>query len=300
MPQDKRAPRTGAVNGRQAGGGHAPLASEPLTRPEPRKPAPEDPARVVAALSNGEIELKGRIPWSSNATFLVSVCPAPPKNPGLPTTAAPMASKAPEEGPVAADEALLAIYKPASGERPLRDFPRGLWKREVAAYELGSFLGWDMVPPTTARLDGPLGPGSLQFCVDATPDEHFFTLLDDPRHHRALRRIAAFDLVANNADRKSGHCLLDQAGRIWAIDHGLCFHAAPKLRTVIWDFAGEKLDDDLLASLDLVAQAEVPGTLASLLSEEEIAAISARAKAAIALARYPKPRGDFPYPWPLI
>jgi uncharacterized repeat protein (TIGR03843 family) len=175
----------------------------------------------------------------------------------------------------------LAIYKPTGGERPLWDFPRGLWKREIAAYELCSFLGWDVVPPTTARLDGPLGPGSLQFCIDAVPDEHFFTLLDDPRHHPSLRRIAAFDLVANNADRKSGHCLLDHTGHIW-------------------DFAGERLDNDLIAPLEMLAQAKLPASLTSLLDEEEVGAISARAKAAVRTARYPKPRGDFPYPWPLV
>jgi uncharacterized repeat protein (TIGR03843 family) len=136
--------------------------------------------------------------------------------------------------------------------------------------------------------------------VDTAPDEHFFTLVDDPQHQRALRRIAAFDLVANNADRKSGHCLLDQGGHIWAIDHGLCFHTDPKLRTVIWDFAGQKVEQDLLAPFEMLAAAEMPHSLESLLSEEEIEAVSARAKAALSHPRYPKPRGDFPYPWPLV
>jgi uncharacterized repeat protein (TIGR03843 family) len=287
VPQDKRAPLASAVSEQQA-----PLDSTPFERgpasglqaeSQAGTPVTEEAGRILSVLSSGEIELKGRIPWSSNATFLVSVHGAPPG-----------------EGAAGVEEDLLAIYKPTSGERPLWDFPRGLSRREVAAYELCSFMGWDIVPPTTARPDGPLGPGSLQFCIDAAPDEHFFTLVDDPQHHRALRRIAAFDLVANNADRKSGHCLLDQDGHIWAIDHGLCFHTDPKLRTVIWDFAGEKLDQDLLAPLELLAGAEVPATLESLLSEEEITAISARAKNALAQRRYPKPRGDFPYPWPLI
>jgi len=290
------------VSGRQAPADSTPLASGPVSG-QTGTPATEEASRILSVLSSGEIELKGRIPWSSNATFLVSVCAAPPRRPRPPERALPgsaTTSSGSPAGAAAPGEALLAIYKPTSGERPLRDFPQGLWKREVAAYELGSFLGWEIVPPTTARPDGPLGPGSLQFCVDTVPDEHFFTLVDDPQHHRALRRIAAFDLVANNADRKSGHCLLDQAGHIWAIDNGLCFHPSPKLRTVIWDFAGEKLDQDLLAPLELLAQAEVPGTLERLLSDAEIGAISARAKAALAHRRYPKPRGDFPYPWPLI
>ena len=283
MPQDKRAPLAGAVSGQQAPQESTPLESGPGNGFQAGRPVTEEAGRILSVLSSGEIELKGRIPWSSNATFLVSVCTAPPIG-----------------GAAGPRDDLLAIYKPSSGERPLWDFARGLWRREVAAYELCSFMGWDIVPPTTARPDGPLGPGSLQFCIDATPDEHFFTLVDDPQHHRALRRIAAFDLVANNADRKSGHCLLDQDGHIWAIDHGLCFHTDPKLRTVIWDFAGEKLDQDLVAPLELLASDEVPGTLEGLLSEAEIAAISVRAKAALAHRRYPKPRGDFPYPWPLI
>ncbi len=283
MPQDKRAPLAGAVSGQQASQDSPPTERGPLGGLEARSAVTEDADRILSVLSSGEIELKGRIPWSSNATFLVSVCAAP-AGAGAPGTPGD----------------LLAIYKPASGERPLWDFPQGLWKREVAAYELCSFMGWDIVPPTMSRPDGPLGPGSLQYCIDATPDEHFFTLIEDSQYDRALRRIAAFDLVANNADRKSGHCLLDQEGHIWAIDHGLCFHTDPKLRTVIWDFAGEKLDDDLLVPLELLAGGELPATLESLLDEEELAGISARARAALARRRYPKPRGDFPYPWPLI
>ena len=196
---------------------------------------------------------------------------------------------------------MLAIYKPTKGERPLWDFPRGLWKREVAAYELASALGWDdLVPPTAARLDAPLGPGSLQYCVDALVEEHYFSLLEEPGHHEALRRVAAFDLIANNADRKSGHCLLDREGHIWAIDHGLCFHAEPKLRTVIWDFAGDKIGHELLASLEHLSCSGLPGVISSLLDEEEIAALSARAADVVALGRFPEPAGDFPYPWPLV
>jgi uncharacterized repeat protein (TIGR03843 family) len=283
VPQDKRAPLAGAVSGERAPQDSTPLESSLVAGLPAGSPVTEDARRILSVLSTGEIELKGRIPWSSNATFLVSVC------------AAPTGERA---GATGGD--VLAIYKPTSGERPLWDFPRGLWKREVAAYELCTFMAWDIVPPTTGRADGPLGPGSLQYCIDATPDEHFFTLVDDPQHHSALRRIAAFDLVANNADRKSGHCLLGEDGHIWAIDHGLCFHTSPKLRTVIWDFAGEKLDQDLLAPLELLAGDELPAVLESLLSEEEIVAIPARAKAALEHRKYPKPRGDFPYPWPLI
>jgi len=282
---------------------------------------PEDAARVLAVLSRGEIEVKGRIRWSSNAIFLVAVHPPGP-NAGRDGAAKHQSGKAQsgktqsgktqsgktqswksqsgsvERPPM--DREILAIYKPAKGERPLWDFPRGLWKREVAAYELSSSLGWDVVPPTAARLDGPLGPGSLQYCVDAVGDEHYFTLLEEPSQHESLKRIAAFDLVANNADRKSGHCLLDQDGHVWAIDNALCFHAEPKLRTVIWDFAGDRIEDDLLSSLELLARAEVPRILRRLLEDEEIAALSARAASVFRRGKYPEPTGDFPYPWPLV
>jgi len=237
----------------------------------PGSDPPEDGA--AALLLTGEVEVKGRIPWSSNGTFLVSV-------------------RAPDE--------MLAIYKPARGERPLWDFPRGLWKREVAAYQLAKSLGWDMVPCTIAREDGPFGPGSLQLFVEADPEEHYFTLLGQPQHDADLRRIGAFDLVANNADRKSGHCLLDAEGRIWAIDNGLCFHAEPKLRTVIWDFAGERVSPDLLEALRPLSLGEVPASLGDLLEQEETDALVARAAALTREPRFPSPRTEYHYPWPLI
>ena len=250
---------------------------------------------VLSTLSSGEIELRGRLPWSSNATFLVAV--RPPTGAARATWKQATDNRAQEPN---GDEPVLAIYKPARGERPLWDVPRGLWKREVAAYELSAFLGWGIVPPTMARPDGPLGPGSLQYCVDALFDEHYFTLLETPEHRRDLRRIAVFDVLANNADRKSGHCLIDRKGHIWGIDHGLCFHAEPKLRTVIWDFAGEKIDEDVLAGLGPMAAGAVPKPLARLLGAREIEALTARAAALRATARFPEPSTDFPYPWPLV
>lgn len=138
-----------------------------------------------------------------------------------------------------AGETLAAIYKPQRGERPLWDFPEGtLHLREVAAYRLSLVLGWPFIPPTVLR-DGPGGEGSLQLFVEHDPNRHFFEQREEPALVPQLQRIALFDYVANNADRKGGHCLLDADGRIWAIDHGLCFHAQYKLRSVIWDWAGE-------------------------------------------------------------
>ena len=135
------------------------------------------------------------------------------------------------------DEPLNAVYKPAGGERSLWDFPDGLFRREVAAFTLSEALGWGLVPPTVLRPDGPFGEGSLQLFVEADYNQHYFTLYDEGGHEALLQAMCAFDIVANNADRKSGHVLKGPDGRLWGIDHGLCFHRQPKLRTVIWDFA---------------------------------------------------------------
>jgi uncharacterized repeat protein (TIGR03843 family) len=223
-------------------------------------------------LERGEVELKGRMPWSSNATFLVGVC--------------------------LDDQSGDAIYKPVRGERPLWDFPDGLYRREVAAYRLSEALGWGLVPETVLRGDAPLGEGSLQRFVDADYSEHYFTLLEHELHHDQLRRMAVFDLLANNADRKSGHCLLTEDGHIWGIDHGVCFHDEPKLRTVIWDFADQPIDAATLA--DVARVAIDPPVMDDLLSAREIAAFTRRAASVARLERFPNPGGDRPYPWPLV
>ena len=133
----------------------------------------------------------------------------------------------------------LAVYKPARGERPLWDFPNGtLYRREVAAYLVSEQLGWRLVPPTLAR-DGPrdrLGPALRR----RRPRGHRVRAAG--RRQPGMARIAAFDVVTNNADRKAGHCLAGQDGHVWAIDHGLCFHVQAKLRTVLWDLAGDRLE----------------------------------------------------------
>ncbi len=135
----------------------------------------------------------------------------------------------------------LAIYKPQRGERPLWDFPSGtLGRREVATYLVAEAVGWGLVPPTVLR-EGPYGSGSVQLFVEAQEEIHFFTIQDDARYADDLRRLAALDVICNNADRKAGHCLVDVDGRLWAIDNALTFHVDPKLRTVIWDFAGTPL-----------------------------------------------------------
>src|SRR5712691_10814787 len=150
------------------------------------------------------------------------------------------------------ERTVLAVYKPRDGETPLWDFPEGtLCRREVAAYVLSRSLGWPSIPPTVLR-EGPHGPGSVQQFIRFDPTEHFFTLretrLDD------FRAVAAFDVVVNNADRKGGHCLLGEDGTIWLIDHGVCFAVEPKLRTVIWDFAGDPLPESLCRDLGRLEQ----------------------------------------------
>jgi len=228
---------------------------------------------VLTALAEGEIEVKGRMPWSSNATFLVTV--------GHQGTE------------------FDAVYKPGRGERPLWDFPDGLYRREVAAYALSEMLGWQLVPETIVRRDAPFGPGSLQRFVDADFSQHYFTLVEDERHHDALRAMGTFDLVANNADRKSGHCLLDGDGHVWGVDHGLCFHAEPRLRTVIWEFGGEPIPDPLLADLERLATS-APAGLKGLLSPAEGRAVARRAAGVVGLGRFPDPGAARPYPWPLV
>jgi uncharacterized repeat protein (TIGR03843 family) len=198
------------------------------------------------------------------------------------------------------DDSTAAIYKPHLAERPLWDFPDGLYFREVAAYELAEALGWPLVPETVARPDGPLQAGSLQRFVDADFEQHYFTLLEDEVHHAALKRMATFDVIANNADRKGGHCLLDADGHLWGIDHGLCFHPHPKLRTVIWDFAGERLADADRHDLEELAGRGLPRTVTDLLHDEECRALEGRIHRILEKGRLPEPRSERPYPWPLV
>ncbi len=233
-----------------------------------------DPA-PRAVLERGDVEVHGRIAGSSNATLLVTCR-------------------------LDGDE-LLAIYKPVAGERELWDFPAGLDRREVAAHRLSEVLGWGLVPETVLRRDAPFGPGSLQRVVAEDGVSHYFTLRDEARWQPVLRRIAAFDVVANNADRKSGHVLLAE-DRLWAIDHGLTFHVEPKLRTVIWDFAGEAIDDALAEDLERFVRAPLPADLAALLCDDERRALVARAHALLddGVLPTPGPEHHRPYPWPLV
>jgi uncharacterized repeat protein (TIGR03843 family) len=235
----------------------------------------DDRRGVFEFLETGEITVHGRFADSSNMTLLVS-CTL--------------------EG-----EELLAVYKPARGERPLWDFPSGLHRREVAAYALSETLGWGLVPETIERHEAPFGTGSIQRLVPEDGKSHYFTLKDEARWRKPLLTMAAFDVVANNADRKSGHVLLAE-DRLWGIDHGLCFHCDPKLRTVIWDFGGEALPKSLREDLEAFVAAGLPSELCALLDDEEQEAVLGRAARLVQRGKYPRPADDDwrPYPWPLV
>jgi uncharacterized repeat protein (TIGR03843 family) len=232
-----------------------------------------DPAIALDLLTRGEVTLKGRMPRSSNATFLVELA---------------------LDGATA-----LAVYKPERGERPLWDFPPGLFRREIAAYLLSEALGWGLVPATAPR-EGPLGEGSLQLFVPADFRQHYFTLLEQAEHREALQRICLFDLVVNNADRKSGHCLYVPEDRIYAIDNGLTFHAESKVRTVIWDFGEEPIAPALLEDVRRVLDNGLPPALADLLDPDEQRALKRRARGLLRSGRFPVDQSGLRYPWPLI
>jgi uncharacterized repeat protein (TIGR03843 family) len=233
----------------------------------------DDRAAQRTLLGRGEIEIEGRMPWSSNATFLVNVrC---------------------------GDDVAQAIYKPVRGERPLWDFEPGLHRRELAAYLLSEAMDLDLVPPTVIR-DGPLGEGSVQWFVDADHSQHYFTIHESRADlHDRLRAVAVFDVIANNTDRKSGHVLIDTDDHIWGIDHGLCFSADFKLRTVVWEFGGEPIPPPLVAVARRLA-AGVPLEIAALLDSDEVEAIRERAGWVVEHPTFPVDSSGRRYPWPLV
>ena len=230
-------------------------------------------SNIVHALEHGDITIIGRMPHSSNATFLVAV---------------------------QCDEtSFQAIYKPLRGERPLWDFEPGLHRREIAAYMLSQAMGISMVPPTVLR-EGPLGEGSLQHFIDADVEQHYFTIFEQREDlHDQLRAMCVFDIVANNTDRKAGHCLLGLDDKVWGIDHGVCFAADFKLRTVIWEFGGEPLPDHSRAAIEPLIET-VPLNIATLLSSDEVSALQERVQWLCEGGAFPIDRSGSRYPWPLV
>mgnify|MGYP006267972317 CR=1 FL=1 len=201
------------------------------------------------------------------------------------------------------DPPRLAVYKPEAGERPLHDFRQGtLGPREVAAYLVAEALGFPFIPPTRLVL-GPLGVGALSDFHAFDEEEHFFTLRD--RFPFEMQQIAAFDVVTNNADRKGGHVLLTHDGRIMSIDHGLCFHVEPKLRTVIWDWMSLPVPEPILAGVRRLDAAlgegeQLTWQLFRLLERREIAAFRRRVQDLLEAGTFPLPEREPIYPWPPI
>ena len=249
-------------------------------------PNPPDPSLIT--LQQGKITLRGEFMWGSNYTYLAQV--------------------------ERESEKLTAVYKPTKGVRPLWDFPSSsLARREVAAYLVSEALSWELVPPSAYRRDGPLGPGSLQLYIEHDPEYHYFNF--DAGDRQRLRSTALFDLLINNADRKGSHILLDTNRHIWLIDHGICFHIDDKLRTVVWDFAGEEIPAGLLANLRQFRQQLSPANgqpsgeentdltreLGHYLSGAEIAALARRTDLLIDNGCFPNPdMSRRQYPWPPV
>jgi hypothetical protein len=279
-----------------------------------RRPPPD--AALLDRLRTADLEVLGRMPWASNGTFLVGLAGGRGRTPDdhsphdhsphddSPHDDSPgvegSTADVDREGTAEVDQPpLQAIYKPLRGERPLWDFPSGLYKREVAAYELAAALGWWVVPPTVVR-DGPLGEGSVQLFVEADFEQHYFTVQEEARYRDDFEAICVFDLLANNTDRKSGHCLIGTDGRIWAIDHGLCFAEEFKLRTVLWDFAGEPIPAELLEDVRRLLDQDLTPALACLLDDDEHLALLERAEAVLGSGCFPVDRSGRRYPWPLV
>ena len=234
---------------------------------------------ALNALQKGNLQLQGQFLSGSNYTFMAEV--------------------------IFEDQKMTAVYKPLRGEQPLWDFPAGsLCKREVAAFEVSELLGWELVPPTIFRKKGPLGSGSLQLFIESDPEYHYFKFNHEDRQR--LRPVALFDLLINNADRKGGHILKDADDHLWLIDHGICFHTEDKLRTVVWDFAGEPIPRDLLADLCRFTvqedeQGGVTRKLEGLLRGSEISMLIHRAQHLANLGVFPTPLGNRrSYPWPPV
>jgi uncharacterized repeat protein (TIGR03843 family) len=242
---------------------------------------PDQAAResIRQVLTRGKLEMEGLVPWSSNYTYIVSI--------------------------KFGERELHGVYKPQCGERPLWDFETGsLCKREVAAYELSAFLNFPNVPVTILRDHAPQGLGMIQQFVEHKRRENFFTLRD--RCRQEMQKIALFDALINNTDRKGGHVLLDNQGAVWAIDHGVTFHEDPKLRTVIWDFVDDPIPEPLLRQLEKLRSAlkgsdRIRATLDELLSRSEMRALLARVNELLRQRVFPSPPEDWPHiPWPPV
>jgi hypothetical protein len=229
----------------------------------------------LTLLRDGELTIEGRLVDASNTTLYAAVTNG--------------------------DTTAHCVYKPVRGERPLWDFPDGtLAYREVAAYAVSAATGWDVVPPTVLR-DGPLGEGMVQLWIDVDIDTDLVALVNEDLP--ALRRMAVFDAVVNNADRKGGHLLPVEGGHVYGVDHGVTFHEDPKLRTLLWGWRGRRFAAEELAVLDAVRTDLVDGELGEslrlLLTRGEVDATVRRVERLLSTRRFPYPSADWPaVPWP--
>lgn len=234
----------------------------------------QDCVKAVSFFRRATIQDCELVPWGSNYTFSVLL-----------------------EDPEQEFQETIAIYKPVAGEIPLWDFPDDtLYRREYAAYLVAEALGWHFIPTTVIR-DGPHGIGTVQEYVEPDKDVHYFTFREE--HADELRRIALFDIVTNNADRKAGHCLRSLAdGSIWGIDHGLTFNVQPRLRTVIWDFQGEPIEAELLDDLRRICEDEaLLATLQRYLDSYEVRAFQMRIQAVLESGIFPHLISRRSIPW---
>ncbi len=239
-----------------------------------------DKELVLNALREGALQLEGQFIYGSNYTFMVEC--------------------------LYKGDTFKAVYKPMRGERPLWDFPnQTLAHREVAAYLVSEALGWELVPPTVLRTsDTNMGPGSIQLFIEHDPEYHYFNF--DEKDRSLLPQVMLFDLLINNADRKGGHFLIDPDGKLWLIDHGLCFNKEDKLRTVVWDYAGDPIPEELLEDVRVLIPQLEPDqpfykALAPHLLPEEIQTLQRRAMALVEEGFFPLPPEDRrAYPWPLV
>lgn len=250
------------------------VPSEPSGEQSPTTEITLDVAGALALLRGGDLSVEGRLVNASNATLFCTIT-------GRDLTAA-------------------CVYKPVRGERPLWDFPDGtLAAREAAAYLVSEATGWNIVPPTVLR-DGPFGPGMVQLWIDGdeSVDLRHLVRSDIP----ALRRMAVFDAVINNGDRKGGHLIPMPDGHVYGVDHGVCFAAEPKLRTVLWGWAGQPLTDeaiDVLSRLRALMEGGLGEELSNLLTTREVAATTRRIDDLLTSLRHPEPNDDWPaVPWP--
>ncbi|MFE3653661.1 SCO1664 family protein [Streptomyces sp. NPDC059122] len=292
-------------------------AMEPTAEPagpQAASQAPPEPVREPVGslapelLAEGELTVRGQIQDASNAVLYCTVA---------------------LDG-----RSADCVYKPVRGERPLWDFPDGtLAEREVAAYEVSRACGWDLIPTTVLR-DGPYGTGMVQEWIappgdgDEVPELLALVAEDEPApgwkavgraeigagrtallvhaDHPRLRRLAVLDAVINNGDRKGGHLLPGAGGAFFAIDHGVTFNSADKLRTLLWGWAGEPLTDEALTVLRDLRAALADGAplavrLAELITKAELAAVRARVEGLLGSGRHPEPSGEWPaIPWPPV